>query len=393
LSALGKWKAQHKSGIRKEPDSGELPPSGGICVPTRAVSMPRRHTHAVKSVKSVSLNQVMSLLIKLTVLAVAVAVLMPFVVKEMSRDCNDYRVHDQRGKRVIVTGANAGLGYHTVLELAKTNATVIMGCRNAARCEQALVDILREVPHAQLDASLPLDVASFASVRSFVDAYVAKYDTVDVLINNAGVMALPTRQLTQDGLEAQLATNHFGHFLLTGLLLPHFACKGRIINHSSMGHALSTPAFPEGDIVPTEEDYSPWGQYGNTKLANLLFTFELNRRIHNHQLGPNRLELMSVAVHPGYSSTNLQAGKFPFWKVLNGIVGMHAGDGALSQIYAATDESVTASDNTYLGPMFRLFGCPAVQATQSQSWNTTKQALLWEESERLTGVIFDFSAV
>lgn len=263
-------------------------------------------------------------------LTTAVIVFLPLIVKHMSSNClDDLDIGDMSGKVVIITGANAGLGYYTTLELAKNNAVIIMGCRSTKRCETAKANILKEAPQAKLE-TMDLDVASFKSVRNFVNKFLEVHKAVDVLVNNAGIMAVAKHTLTEDGLESQLATNHFGHFLLTGLLFPHISKNGRVVNHSSMGHALATKNFPFSHLQTTEEEYMPWRIYGNTKLANLYFTFELNKRL---QRSGNPRNIMSVAVHPGYSATNLQVGKYPFWKQLNGMVGMHAGDGAMSQVY------------------------------------------------------------
>ena len=228
------------------------------------------------------------------VIVLAVAGFSVFVRFAM-QECKSFSIEDQTGKVVVITGANSGIGYQTSLVLAKAGAKVVMGCRSAAKCDQAKSEILSSAPNATVDTFI-LDLASFRSVRSFADSFKSKYgrEGLDVLINNAGIMANPTREVTVDGLEAQIGTNHFGHFLLTALLLPVISKKGKIINHSSSAHQFAASTFPFSDVQ--SENYAPWVAYGNSKIANLFFTFELNKRL---QLSGNPKEIISIAVHPG----------------------------------------------------------------------------------------------
>ena len=207
-------------------------------------------------------------------------------------------IPDQSGKIAIVTGANSGIGFEAAKALAAKGAHVVMACRNMEKGEKAVDDIRAATPAAQL-ALKQLDLADLGSVRTFAADYQAQHSQLHMLINNAGVMALPYRT-TEDGFEMQFGTNHLGHFALTGLLLPTlFATPGsRIVTVSSMAHQMGTIQF---DDLGWEKSYSKWRAYGMSKLANLLFTYELQRK-----LTAAGADTIAVAVHPGYSATNLQ---------------------------------------------------------------------------------------
>ena len=287
---------------------------------------------------------------------------------------------NQHGKVMIVTGGNSGLGFETSKSLAAAGATVVMGCRSADRGQRAREEILRTHPAADISV-MQLDLASFKSIRRFADEFSLKYGRLDVLVNNAGIMALPERELTEDGFEAQVGTNHVGHFLLTALLFPILSTNARVINHSSEMHRSMVSSFPpEG--MQAVDSYSPWGTYGNSKGANLLFTYEFNHRL---AAAGNPRNIISVAVHPGYSSTNLQLGRFPMATQINALFAMPAADGALAQVYAAGGDGITKSDNNYFGPKYSFFGAPAVTSTDSKTWDRQRQQFLWEESLRLIG--------
>mmetsp|Transcript_24253 Transcript_24253/g.26525 ORF Transcript_24253/g.26525 Transcript_24253/m.26525 type:complete len:329 (+) Transcript_24253:98-1084(+) len=304
-----------------------------------------------------------------------------YAQKEMDNFKIDYS--QTPGKVILVTGANSGLGYYTALELAKHDAQVILACRSATRCQEAKQNILKEAPNGKVDA-LTLDLSSFQSIKDFVKEFESKYPALDVLVNNAGIMALPNRETTKDGLEAQIGTNHFGHFLLTSLLYPLLTQNGRIINHSSSAHAFAAKNFVFKDLL-SEQVYDPWVAYGNSKIANLLFTYELNRRL---EKAGNPKNIVSIALHPGYTATNLQNSRFPFWEQINSLVAMKGHHGALSQIYVAVDPSAKVSNNDYVGPAYVALGVPSVQTTSSDAWDVDAQNKLWTESERLTGVKF-----
>jgi NAD(P)-dependent dehydrogenase (short-subunit alcohol dehydrogenase family) len=259
-------------------------------------------------------------------LASLVVLLISSRIKRFVLDVKDVRVENQTGRTFIVTGANSGLGFSTALALARANATVVLCCRNTSRCNDAKKRILQSAPAANIH-SFHLDLSSFSSIRLFAANFTDQFGAVDVLINNAGIMALPSRMLTEAGIEMQLGTNHVGHFMLTGLLFPHIRPGGRIITHSSMMHAMSSHRFPFED--PNCENYDPWIAYGNSKLSNLLFTFELNKRL---ELWKNPRNITAIAVHPGFSATHLQQERFPFWQFICAHFATTPEHGALSQI-------------------------------------------------------------
>jgi NAD(P)-dependent dehydrogenase (short-subunit alcohol dehydrogenase family) len=227
-----------------------------------------------------------------TVIAILGAVFMQYAKLEMQKFTIDFS--QSAGKIVVITGANSGLGYYTALALAKEKARVVMACRNLNKCEEAKSSIVAASPNAAVEC-MKLDLASFQSIRSFAEEFISKHDHLDVLVNNAGIMALPQREVTSDGLEFQIGTNHFGHFLLTALLYPHLSQNGRIINHSSGAHMMAATNFVFKDLLQ-EKLYDPWVAYGNSKLANLLFTYELDRRL--NAVG-NPKNIKTIAVHPG----------------------------------------------------------------------------------------------
>ena len=207
-------------------------------------------------------------------------------------------ISSQTGRIAVVTGANSGLGKSIARELARAGASVTIAVRNTDKGEQAAADIRRDVASADLTVQR-LDLAELASVRSFSEAFAAEHDHLDVLVNNAGIMA-PPRRLTADGFESQIGTNHLGHFALTGLLLPTLlaAPAPRVVTMSSEAHWIGKMRF---DDLQFERGYNNWRAYGQSKLANLMFCFELARRATEADTA-----LVSVAAHPGYAATNLQ---------------------------------------------------------------------------------------
>src|ERR1041385_8193041 len=204
-----------------------------------------------------------------------------------------------KGKVIVVTGANSGLGFEASRGFASRGARVIMACRNAAKAQGAWQKILVEHPGASVEV-MALDLASLASVRQFAKDLAQRTDRLDVLCNNAGVMALPRRE-TADGFEMQLGTNHLGHFALTALLLPLLLATpdSRVVTMSSGAHKMGRIDF---DDLHGKRKYGKWTAYAQSKLANLLFAYELDRRLQR-----NRATAISVACHPGYSATELQS--------------------------------------------------------------------------------------
>ena len=302
-------------------------------------------------------------------------------------------IPDLTGLPAIVTGANSGLGFHTALQLAIHGAPVVLACRQGRRGEDAAQQIRERAPRAQLEVAV-LDLADLASVRRFARRFNETHAALAILVNNAGVMAIPHRQ-TADGFEMQFGTNHLGHFALTGLLLPTLlARKGaRVVTVSSMVARIGSINF---DDLQGERHYRRWRAYGQSKLANLLFAFELDRRVRAHGL-----DLISVAAHPGYAATNLQtAGPRMEGKDLqariaafgNTLFAQPASMGALPEIYAAVAPGVQGGE--YFGPdrFFGQRGYPTRVKAPKAAYDTAVAARLWEVSEQLTGVRFDFSA-
>lgn len=293
----------------------------------------------------------------------------------------------QTGKTVLITGANSGLGFEAAKMLAAKGARVILAVRDSAKGERAAIEIRRTVPAAQLEL-LPLDLASLASIRDAAAMFAQTHDRLDILINNAGVMAIP-RRTTADGFEMQFGTNHLGHFALTGLLLPRLlqTPAARVVTVSSGAHLLGRINFAD---LQGERRYQPWLAYGQSKLANLLFAYDLQRR-----LVAAGGQVISVAAHPGYAATNLQtvgpemAGSPLGVKVMaaaNRVLAQSAAMGALPEVYAATSPDVCGGD--YIGPDGRLgqSGFPKKVASSRRAHDQAVAARLWQVSEALTGV-------
>ena len=290
-------------------------------------------------------------------------------------------IPDLAGKRAIVTGANSGLGFQTALALARHGATVVLACRSAERGEKALASIRAEVPGGDVTLG-SLDLADLASVRAFAEA---RGEPLDLLINNAGVMALP-RLTTADGFEMQFGTNHLGHFALTGLLLPALLERpaARVVTVTSMMHWLGRIDFGNLDA---ERGYHKWPAYCQAKLANLVFTKELDRRV----------AFASVASHPGYASTNLQqagpsmtgskAGK-AFYSVGNALLGQSDAAGALPSLYAATAPEVEGGQCYGPRGLGQSRGAPGRVHTRGHAADPELGRRLWEVSEERTGVTY-----
>jgi len=297
-------------------------------------------------------------------------------------------IPDQNGRIAIVTGANSGLGLVTSRELARCGARVILASRDRTRGEAALRVICGDVPDADVELRT-LDLASLASVHDFVDGVLSSYDGIDLLINNAGVMAIP-RQETLDGFERQFATNHLGHFALTGQLLPLLLRRtgSRVVTVSSDAHRGGKIDF---DDLQREQSYGRWRTYSATKLANLLFAYELQRR-----LAAAGATTISVAAHPGTSSTNLTnvtAGGNPVKRVVFSlgvrIVGQSDEMGALPQLYAATVPDVQGGQ--FWGPDGRggTKGFPTLVRSTDRSYDEADGKKLWDASVALTGIRYD----
>jgi NAD(P)-dependent dehydrogenase (short-subunit alcohol dehydrogenase family) len=293
------------------------------------------------------------------------------------------QIPDQRGRTAIVTGANSGLGLVDARELARAGAHVIIASRDAGRGARAVGIIKAAHPAANVEFAR-LDLASLASVRTFATQFLAGPNRLDVLINNAGIMAAPRRR-TADGFELQFGTNHLGHFALTGLLMPAFNQRlgTRVVTVSSNLHKGGQIGFAD---LQGEQHYSRWGAYGQSKLANLLFALELDRR-----LAAAGLPMISVAAHPGYSSTNLQLSGPPLqerivMRLVNRLVAQSAEMGALPTLYAATYPDLPGG--SYVGPdgPREMRGYPKLAQPSDDAKDEAVARRLWEVSEKLTGV-------
>lgn len=285
-------------------------------------------------------------------------------------------IPDQSGRTAIVTGANSGLGLHTARELARAGARVVLACRDVDKGMRAAAQIGER---AQVER---LDLASLRSVRAFAARISGP---IDLLVNNAGVMA-PPRRLTEDGFESQFGINHLGHFALTGLLLPSLltAAEPRVVTVSSGAHRIGRINF---DDLQGERRYNNWLSYGQSKLANLMFALELDRRARAAGAG-----LISAAAHPGYAATNLQfAGPARFYEKLGGwlgnvLIAQSAEMGALPLLYAATAPGVVGG--SFVGPdgFLEQRGYPRLVTGAKKAYDEQVARRLWEVSEELTGV-------
>ena len=293
-------------------------------------------------------------------------------------------IPDQTGRVAVVTGANSGLGLVTARELARHGALVIMACRNLdkGRAAQAEVAATASGPKPELET---LDLASLSSVQAFVERFKQSHDHLDLLINNAGVMATP-RRLTADGFELHFGTNHLGHFALTNLLLPLMEGRddARVVMLSSNAHkTVRRIAF---DNLNGDRRYFRWNAYGQSKLANLMFALELDRRLRS--AGST---VKSLAAHPGYSATNLQSAAAPLvdrlvMKVGNAVIAQSDEMGALPVLFAATQPGLQGG--TYAGPDGRGEhpGYPKVVRPNGTARDEDAAERLWDVSAELTGV-------
>lgn len=296
---------------------------------------------------------------------------------------------DMTGKVVIITGANSGLGLESTKALAAKGATVVMACRNVRKAEEAQVEVLRQVPQARLDV-MALDNASLNSVRAFAEAFKAKYDRLDLLLNNAGVMAIP-RTETEDGFEMQFGVNHLAHFALTGLLLNVLASTS-----GSRVHNVSSSAAFGGSIhfddLMREKAYNRWSTYSQSKLANAVFATELDRR-----LKAARHDTIANSSHPGLVMGNLQTNSLQqsgapwseriIYRIIGPLIGQDIRMGVLPQLYAAT--APEAKGGVFYGPQtFRVRGYPAEQRCNNALDDAALRQRFWDVSEELTGVCY-----
>jgi len=294
------------------------------------------------------------------------------------------------GQTVVVTGANSGLGYEGTRAFADAGATVVMACRSTDRGERAARKIRERTDSGELDVR-ECDLADLDSVAAFASGVRDAYDGVDVLCNNAGVMAIP-RQETVDGFEMQLGVNHFGHFALTGQLLPELRAsdgESRVVTQSSGAHTAGEMDFSD---LQSEQSYGKWSAYGRSKLANLLFAYELQDRLSDADEA-----IISVACHPGYADTELQfrgpremgsTVRMAGMRVANALFGQSAAQGALPMLYAATAEDVIGGEYVGPGGLLNMRGYPELQQSNADSRDEADAEQLWTVSEELTGVSY-----
>ena len=291
------------------------------------------------------------------------------------------------GKLAVVTGANSGVGYEMARELARKGATVVLACRDEQKGKRAMARIRAEQPGAALELA-PLDLSDLATVRHFAMHFAQTHTALHILCNNAGLMAIPYHK-TVDGFEMQFGVNHLGHFALTGLLLdPLRSTPGaRVVTVSSFMHKMGQINFED---VQSDRGYAPWGAYSQSKLANLLFACELQRKFEAAQV-----DAISVAAHPGYARTNLHSGGAQMGgsRLVGGV--LQAGNllwaqsarmGALPQLYAATAPDVRGGD--FIGPdgFMEQRGHPVKVQPSAASHDRVVAARLWALSEEQTGV-------
>jgi len=310
---------------------------------------------------------------------------------------------DQTGRTVVVTGANSGLGYEATEAFAGMGADVVMACRSLDRAERAAEEI-----HESLAADPPgwasapdsgsltvmeLDLADLGSVEQFAERFGEQFDDLHVLCNNAGVMAVPQRA-TEDGFELQFGVNHLGHFALTGQLLDHLretTGETRVVTQSSGAHRSGDIDF---DDLQREQSYGAWAAYGQSKLANLLFAYELDRRLD----AAGEENVTSLACHPGYAATDLQTrapemtgSTLRLWgmKLSNTLLAQSAEQGTLPMLYAATADNVDGGDYVGPGGFMNMRGAPTKQQSNAASHDEATADRLWDVSEDLTGVAYD----
>ncbi|MEA2168156.1 MAG: hypothetical protein QOF76_1456 [Solirubrobacteraceae bacterium] len=288
-------------------------------------------------------------------------------------------IPDQTGRTAIVTGSNSGLGLVTARELARAGAHVILACRNTGKAEDAAAQIRSSAAGADVEVA-ELDLGSLDAVHAFTESFDGE---LDLLVNNAGVMAPPRKQ-TADGFELQFGTNHLGHFALTAGLLGRMEGRddARVVTLSSGAHRIGKITF---DNLQRERHYNRWLAYGQSKLANLLFALELDRRL--RAAGSS---VKSLAAHPGYAATNLQSAAAPvldrlFMKVTNAVVAQSADMGALPTLYAATEPGLEGG--TFVGPdgFMEQRGHPRPVTPSAAARDEEVARRLWEISEELTG--------
>lgn len=294
-------------------------------------------------------------------------------------------ITDQKGQTIIITGATSGLGLEAATVLSKKGATVIMAVRNLEKGKNVITEIKNKNPASKLDL-MRLDLADLNSVHEFARTFNASYSALNVLINNAGIMYPLKREETKQKFEIQFGTNHLGHFALTGLLLDVLKKTplSRVVTQSSIMHKFK--ADIHFDDLNWEKSYNKAKAYSQSKLANLLFTYELDR-----EFKENTINAIATAAHPGYTDTNLQSNSGFFMGIMNKLLAQKVEMGTLPILRAATEADLIGAE--YFGPtkMGELRGFPEKVTSSNKSYDLQLAKRLWEVSEKLTGVHYNFN--
>jgi NAD(P)-dependent dehydrogenase (short-subunit alcohol dehydrogenase family) len=293
-------------------------------------------------------------------------------------------IPDQKGKNILITGATSGLGLEAAIVLNQKGANVIMAVRNLEKGREVIAKIKSKRPEAILDL-MQLDLADLNSIHKFSDEFHAKYSSLNVLINNAGIMFPTKREETKQKFEIQFGTNHLGHFALTGLLLDVIknTPQSRVVTQSSIMHKVN--ADIHFDDLNWEKSYDKAKAYSQSKLANLLFAYELDRQFKEHNINA-----ISVAAHPGYTATNLQNTSGLFIGIANKLIAQNVEIGVMPILRASTEENIFGGE--YYGPtkMREMRGFPEKVKSSDNSYDIKLAKDLWNISEKLTSVHFDF---
>jgi len=299
-------------------------------------------------------------------------------------------IPDLTGKVAIITGANAGLGFEASKQLARKGAAVIVACRNIQRATAAIQELKKELPKSDIEF-IQLDLASLRSIRSFVETFSSKYDRLDILLNNAGIMFGPYLK-TEDGFESTIGTNFLGHFALTGMLMNVLkqTPNSRVVNVSSLAHQSGKINF---DDLMSEVKYEPGKAYSQSKLANILFTNELQRRLEE-----SGLDCLAVSLNPGLVKTGWlrhmrQRKKIQPFLIGIGlqVFGQSVEMGALTLLRAAVDPKIKGAE--YISTSGRFGGYPVISRSNKASLNHADGKKLWELAEQLTGINYSFESI
>jgi NAD(P)-dependent dehydrogenase (short-subunit alcohol dehydrogenase family) len=287
-------------------------------------------------------------------------------------------IPDQSNKTIIITGASSGLGKEASKILSEKNATIIMAVRNTKKGKKVAEEIKQQNPSAKLEIR-EMDLSSLQSVHDFVEGVKSEYDKIDILINNAGIMACPF-DTTKDNYEIQMGTNHLGHFALTGLIMPLLkkAKNARIVATSSIGHKLGKIDFE--DLNWEKRTYKSTQAYADSKMANLYFTYELARKLSDEES-----DIKVTAAHPGWTKTNLQKHSW-YMRMLNPLFSQGPDQGVLPTLRAAFDDHAKSGD--YYGPskFFEMQGSPVIVKSNELSHSKEAAQKLWEVSEQMTNI-------